>query len=109
MINPEDDKVTLAMSYGSLVLVLREMLADGRVRSLSFYPDGRVHEVLIDLPQDQIDAEWEQFRMRHIVPSRLCRLAFGMIEETDADREHLVQCDLCRRVYDGYRAEEPAT
>lgn len=64
--------------------------------------DGRDLFGLMDLSQEQIDADWEQYSERHIDPSRLFQLSFGIIEETEQDRHHLEWCDCCRGVYEGY-------
>lgn len=58
---------------------------------------------LMDLPQSQIDQEWERFVELHIDPCRLFKLAFGLIEQSDRDRKHLEECDSCRRVFNAYQ------
>ena len=60
----------------------------------------------MDILQAQIDAEYEQLLERHLCPSRLVRLAFGMTKETEKDRRHLQRCQGCRRALEAYLQRE---
>ncbi len=49
------------------------------------------------------DAAWQRFCKEHIQPSKLFRLALNMIEPTEADRQHIVNCVCCYNAYNNYR------
>lgn len=79
---------------------------DGEDMDREDMPKDSSQSVSVSTPSSMIRAEWEQFPTRHILPSRVFKLSFGMIQETEEDRQHLERCRCCRRAYDGYRSSK---
>lgn len=71
--------------------------------------EGDLEERLTDLrldamfiPKEESDAAWLAFCEQHIQPSRLFRIARGMIETSPADAVHISECVSCRTAHAAY-------
>ena len=60
---------------------------------------------VFEISEDTLESEWKRFSHRHILPSRMLKLAAGLAATTDDELNHLSVCKNCSRQLRMYDAE----